>query len=161
MNRADYASPLGNLALFTSDGCLTGVYFADQAHCPPAPRHSSQDTSRATAQARAWLDEYFAGEIPTWTPPVRLNGTPFQLAVWEVLKNIPYASTTTYGEVARALGTRAFQAVGTAIGRNPVSIIIPCHRVVASDGTPGGYAGGVDRKQRLLNFEKATALNRQ
>ena len=78
-----------------------------------------------------------------------------------MLKNIPYASTTTYGEVARALGTRAFQAVGAAIGRNPVSIIIPCHRVVASDGTPGGYAGGVDRKQRLLNFEKSTALNRQ
>lgn len=104
-----------------------------------------------------WLDSYFGGYIPANTPRLRLQGTPFQLRVWEALLEIPYGETETYGALARRLGSSP-RAVGGAVGRNPVSLIVPCHRVVGAGGSLGGYAAGPDRKARLLQLEHAGSL---
>lgn len=107
-----------------------------------------------------WLDLYFSGKKPNFTPTIRLQGTEFRLLVWEILKQIPYGETTTYGEIAkeiaklRGLQQISAQAVGCAVGHNPVSIIIPCHRVIGKNGDLTGYAGGLEIKQFLLNCEK-------
>ena len=111
--------------------------------------------------AKAWLDIYFSGQKPDFTPPLHLAGTKFQTAVWERLLQIPYGTTTTYGNIAGELSgtggnkTMSAQAVGGAVGRNPVSIIVPCHRVVGSRGQLTGYAGGLERKRSLLKLEGA------
>lgn len=108
---------------------------------------------------KQWLDIYFRGEIPDFTPPLRLKGTPFRKMVWEILLSISYGQTMTYGEIAskiaeqRGLARMSAQAVGSAVGHNPISIIVPCHRVVGSDGSLTGYAGGVERKAALLALE--------
>lgn len=108
---------------------------------------------------KTWLDIYFSGKEPDFTPPLHLTGSPFRLSVWKLLQQIPYGKTMTYGELARRIaGQRGLphmsaQAVGGAVGHNPISIIVPCHRVVGSDGSLTGYAGGVDKKQRLLALE--------
>ena len=109
--------------------------------------------------ARKWLDIYFTGKEPDFMPPVHMIGSPFRLSVWELLRKIPYGETVTYGELAkmvaekRGLSRMSAQAVGGAVGHNEISIIVPCHRVVGSDGSLTGYAGGVDRKERLLTLE--------
>lgn len=101
---------------------------------------------------------YFAGRKPDFTPPLVFECTDFQRRVWQALNEIPYGQTTTYGEIARRIGCRSAQAVGSAVGRNPIAIIIPCHRVIGTDGTLTGYAFGLDRKQYLLQLESCNRL---
>ena len=105
-------------------------------------------------EAIRWLDIYFAGARPGFLPPMSLTGTDFQKAVWQELLKIPYGETTTYGQLAQHLGCRSAQAVGQAVRRNPIAIIIPCHRVMGADGGLVGYAYGVDRKRQLLAWER-------
>ena len=113
----------------------------------------------ALEMAKTWLDIYFSGKEPDFMPPIHLTGSPFRLSVWKLLQQIPYGKTMTYGELARRIaGQRGIshmsaQAVGGAVGHNPISIIVPCHRVVGSDGSLTGYAGGVERKEQLLALE--------
>ena len=150
-------SPIGRL-LLTSDGhALTGLWMLD------ADRHSTRveeglELSPETfGEAAAQLEAYFAGDLKEFTVPLAPSGTPFQLAVWTQLTAIPYGSTVSYGDIARALGKRlvASRAVGLANGANPISIIVPCHRVIGSDGSLTGYGGGLDRKELLLRLEGA------
>ena len=101
-----------------------------------------------------WLDLYFSGRQPDFTPPLSLTGTDFQRRVWQALLEIPYGQTVSYGELARRIGCRSAQAVGQAVGKNPISIIVPCHRVVGSDGSMTGYAYGIEKKQYLLHLEQ-------
>jgi methylated-DNA-[protein]-cysteine S-methyltransferase len=150
------SSPIGRL-LLTGDGrALTGLWMLD------ADRHSARasglTSSPATfAEVASQLEEYFAGDRKEFTVPLAPTGTPFQLAVWTQLTTIPYGSTVSYGDIARALGKRlvASRAVGLANGANPISVIVPCHRVIGSDGSLTGYGGGLDRKELLLRLEGA------
>jgi methylated-DNA-[protein]-cysteine S-methyltransferase len=149
------ASPLGDL-LLTGDGqALTGLYMLDAGAKPPAPEWP-RDPAQFTAVA-AELDEYFQGKRETFTVPLAPSGTDFQMAVWDQLSKIPYGRTVSYGGIAAALGKRpvASRAVGLANGSNPISIIIPCHRVIGADGSLTGYGGGLDRKEWLLRHEGA------
>ncbi|MER5912936.1 methylated-DNA--[protein]-cysteine S-methyltransferase [Streptomyces sp. NPDC001982] len=152
-------SPYGPLTLVAdTDGALCGLYMTEQRHRPPEETFGARDDSLFGA-AEDQLTAYFAGELKEFTLELRLHGTPFQRTVWEQLTRIPYGETRTYGELADALGNpNASRAVGLANGRNPVGIIVPCHRVVGSDGSLTGYGGGLDRKRRLLDFERGTAL---
>ena len=154
----EYQSPLGVLTL-TSDGeALTGLDFG------PASGVTGE-TCPALDAAKRWLDVYFAGSAPDFTPPLHLSGTPFRTAVWELLLTVPYGETTTYGELAARLaqGLRvpkmSAQAVGGAVGKNPVALIVPCHRVIGAGKRLVGYAAGVDKKQALLALE-GTVLDR-
>ncbi|HJZ29396.1 MAG TPA: methylated-DNA--[protein]-cysteine S-methyltransferase [Streptosporangiaceae bacterium] len=150
------SSPIGRL-LLTSDGhALTGLWMLD------ADRHSARDlgltlSPSSFTEVASQLEEYFAGDRKEFTVPLAPAGTPFQLAVWTQLTTIPYGSTVSYGDIARALGKRlvASRAVGLANGANPISIIVPCHRVIGSDGSLTGYGGGLDRKELLLRLEGA------
>ena len=117
----------------------------------PTDADDCDECLRATCR---WLDAYFAGSLPSTLPPLQPHGTPFQQAVWRELLTIPYGATATYGNIARRIGCRSAQAVGQAIGRNPIALLIPCHRVVSSKGTLTGYAYGIERKQWLLQLEK-------
>ena len=107
-----------------------------------------------------WLDIYFSGNIPDFTPPISLSGTPFKLMIWEMLRGIPYGETVSYGDIAkqaaekRGIEKMSSQAVGGAVGKNPVAIIIPCHRVIGADGSLTGYGGGIEKKEFLLRLEK-------
>lgn len=147
-------SPLGPLALVVAeDGALSGVYFADQAHRPDQASFGDLDEAAADDAARQ-LDEYFAGRRTSFELDLAPRGTHFQRQVWDALQHVEYGRTVTYGELAVSLGSpKASRAVGLAVGRNPISIIIGCHRVVAANGALTGYAGGVDRKQFLLDLE--------
>jgi methylated-DNA-[protein]-cysteine S-methyltransferase len=151
-----YASPLGSLLLAASAQGLCGLYFDEHRHFRgPQGWIASQDHPHLR-RAAAQLDEYFAGCRSTFDLPLDLRGTPFQRKVWEQLAQVRYGATATYLLHAQAVGAgHAVRAVGTAIGRNPVSIIVPCHRIVASNGALAGYAGGLERKRYLLAFEAA------
>lgn len=109
-------------------------------------------------EARRWLDCYFEGNIPNWMPHLQLEGTPFQQRVWQELIHIPYGRTVSYGQLAERIGCRSAQAVGGAVGRNPVAIIVPCHRVVGADGSLTGFAYGLERKRWLLTHEAQTTI---
>ncbi len=152
-----YESPLGLLSLSADGEGVTGLDFLKGEQ--PGPCRG--DEAPALSAARRWLDLYFSGKRPDFTPPLHLEGTPFQTEVWELLLRIPYGETTTYGALAGELGRRrggapmAAQAVGGAVGRNPVAIIVPCHRVIGGDGRLVGYASGLDLKARLLTLEGA------
>ncbi|MFF7896998.1 methylated-DNA--[protein]-cysteine S-methyltransferase [Streptomyces sp. NPDC007907] len=151
-------SPYGPLTLVADDGVLCGLYMTDQRHRPPEESFGTRDDT-LFAEAEEQLKAYFAGELKEFTVPLRLNGTPFQRRVWDELRRIPYGETRTYGRLADALGTpAASRAVGLANGRNPIGIIVPCHRVIGANGSLTGYGGGLDRKQRLLDFERGAAL---
>ncbi|WP_327342796.1 methylated-DNA--[protein]-cysteine S-methyltransferase [Streptomyces europaeiscabiei] len=151
-------SPYGPLTLVADDGVLCGLYMTEQRHRPPEESFGVRDDT-GFAEPGEQLEAYFAGELKEFTLELRLHGTPFQRLVWEQLTRIPYGETRSYGDLAGALGNpKASRAVGLANGRNPVGIIVPCHRVVGSDGSLTGYGGGVERKQRLLDFEQGTAL---
>jgi methylated-DNA-[protein]-cysteine S-methyltransferase len=150
-------SPIGRL-LLTGDGhALTGLWMLD------GDRHSARVEASLTpspatfTEVAAQLEEYFAGDRKEFTVPLAPSGTPFQLAVWTQLTKIPYGSTASYGDIARALGKRlvASRAVGLANGANPISVIVPCHRVIGSDGSLTGYGGGLERKELLLRLEGA------
>ncbi len=147
-------SPVGALTL-TGDGeALSGVFMHEHRHRPPLPAGAVRD-DRAFPAARAQLDAYFAGDLRAFDVPLAVAGTPFQRAVWDALMAIPYGRTLSYGELARRLGRPgAARAVGLANGRNPVSIIVPCHRVIGAGGALTGYGGGVERKRWLLAHER-------
>lgn len=162
---AHYNSPLGGITLASDGQALTGLWLDGQKHfgstlgmqaaLPATGRTQEYSPTKIPVfdKTRHWLDIYFAGQIPDFTPPLQLLGTAFQQRVWKSLLAIPYGQTVTYGELARRLECRSAQAVGGAVGRNPVSIIVPCHRVVGSDGSLTGYAAGLDRKRALLQLE--------
>ncbi len=135
-------SPYGPLTLVADDGVLCGLYMTDQRHRPPEETFGAPDDTPFTETAEQ-LDAYFAGDLTEFTVPLRLHGTSFQLRVWEQLRRIPYGETRTYGELAALLGNpKASRAVGLANGRNPVGVIVPCHRVIGSTGALTGYGGG-------------------
>ena len=151
-----YASPLGPILLAADETGLTGLWFEGQKYFPSflGVDYQEKETPVLTETAR-WLDVYFSGKDPDILPPLHPQGSPFRQAVWDILLTIPRGQTMTYGEIARRLGVHRAQAVGGAVGHNPISILIPCHRVVGSDGSLTGYAGGFDRKTRLLQLEGA------
>ncbi len=155
-----YKSSLEKIIL-TSDGkSLTGLWFDGQKHFPQELLPESTETElQIFEQTCQWLDIYFSGKAPDFTPPVSLQTTPFRRAVYDILLTIPYGQTMTYGEIAsiierqRGVERMSAQAVGGAVGHNPIGIIIPCHRVIGTDGSLTGYAGGLDRKIALLRLE--------
>ena len=151
-----YASPLGPILLAADETGLTGLWFEGQKYFPSflGVDYQEKETPVLTETAR-WLDVYFSGKDPGFLPPLHPQGSPFRQAVWNILLTIPRGQTMTYGEIARRLDVHSAQAVGGAVGHNPISILIPCHRVVGSDGSLTGYAGGFDRKTRLLQLEGA------
>jgi methylated-DNA-[protein]-cysteine S-methyltransferase len=152
--RLDHPGPLGPLTLVAQGGALIGIYFpAHKPGGPPAGKTVSADP--ALDETRRQLDAYFAGKRQSFALPLRPTGTPFQARVWLELQRIKYGATETYGAIALALGQpTATRAAASAIARNPISIIIPCHRVVGANGALTGFAGGVDRKRRLLGLEQ-------
>lgn len=152
-------TPLGNMLLARTEHGLAGVWFEGQKH-HPAPIAAAQcDDDALLRRAADQLLAYFAGDALVFDVPLDLQGTPFQRSVWTALLAIPGGETRSYGEIAKALGTAsAVRAVGGAVGRNPVSVIVPCHRVVGSDGSLTGYAGGVDRKRALLALERRVEI---
>ena len=139
-----FSSPAGLIQIIAEENALTGIYFVET-------KTEEETDSPVILAAKQWLSDYFVGLQPDPnTIPVRLNGTAFQLAVWEILKEIPYGKTVTYGDITKRFGRpMSAQAVGNAVGRNPVSILIPCHRVLGADGSLTGYAGGVEIKRFL------------
>lgn len=151
-----YASPLGPILLAADETGLTGLWFEAQKYFPSfsGVEYQEKETPVLTETVR-WLDVYFSGKDPGFLPPLHPQGSPFRQTVWDILLTIPRGQTMTYGEIARRLGVHSAQAVGGAVGHNPISILIPCHRVVGSDGSLTGYAGGLDRKTRLLQLEGA------
>lgn len=150
-----YDSPLGGITMASDGRSLTGLWFDGQAHFGTtlSPEHEEKHLP-VFEQADQWLDSYFSGKVPDCAPSVSLEGTPFQKAVWELLLTIPYGCTVTYGQLARMLNIPCAQAVGGAVARNPVSLIVPCHRVVGKNGSLTGYAGGIHIKRELLTLEK-------
>jgi O-6-methylguanine DNA methyltransferase len=146
-------SPIGPLRLTASDGALTGVYMNDQRHAPMLPDDLGHDDTWF-ADIATQLDAYFHGDLTVFDLPMSLRGTDFQCSVWKQLSAIPYGETISYGELARRVGNpKASRAVGLANGRNPISIIVPCHRVIGANGSLTGYGGGLERKTWLLQHE--------
>ena len=157
-----YSSELGDILLAADEIGLTGLWFFGQSYfADTLPAEQIAQETPILAQAREWLDEYFSGKEPDFTPTLHPIGSPFRQAVWKLLLQIPYGQTTTYGEIARQLEKlqnrphMSAQAVGGAVGHNGISIIIPCHRVVGTKGSLTGYAGGLDKKMALLELEHA------
>lgn len=157
-----YESPLGGILLAADETGLTGLWFDGEKYYADnlAAEHEARDT-QALGAAKRWLDVYFAGKEPDFLPPLHPIGSAFRKEVWQLLLEIPYGQTTTYGALARRLaelrGLRhmSAQAVGGAVGHNEISILIPCHRVVGTSGSLTGYAGGIDKKLSLLRLEQA------
>ncbi len=155
-----YSSPLGQILLCADEMGLTGLWFMGQKYFAPGMDESWQERESALlSDAKGWLDAYFDRREPGVSLPLHLKGTVFQRSVWEILQAIPYGETRTYGQIAALLAKKqglphmSAQAVGGAVGRNPISIIVPCHRVVGAKGSLTGYAGGLDRKTALLALE--------
>ena len=155
-----YASPVGDMLLAADGIGLTGVWFdGEKFFADNLPAEHAERETPTLAAAKRWLDIYFASKEPDFTPPLHPVGSPFRLKVWDILLQIPYGQTVTYGWIARELAAReglarmSAQAVGGAVGHNEISIIIPCHRVVGTSGSLTGYAGGMDRKIALLKTE--------
>lgn len=155
-----YSSPVGGILLAADDIGLTGLWFDGEKFYAKSldPVHTEKEVPVFKGVKR-WLDLYFSGKKPDFMPPVHMIGSAFQLSVWNILTEIPYGQTTTYGEIARQIAARrgvdrmSAQAVGGAVGHNEISIIVPCHRVVGTNGSLTGYAGGVDKKVHLLTLE--------
>lgn len=158
----DLISPLGELTASAENGALTGLWFIGQKYHPSdRDKWIYQPDHPVFIKLRRWLENYFAGKSGAEPPALKPSGTAFQKSVWGMLLEIPYGRVTTYKEIAKTLaetkGLRSMsaQAVGGAVGRNPISILIPCHRVVGANGGLTGYAGGLDKKEALLRIEKA------
>ena len=155
-----YASPLGGMTLVSDGTALVGLYFDGQKYFAEGlDAKRTQKNLPIFEEARRWLDVYFSGRKPDFMPVLAPHGTAFQQSVWEILRTIPYGQTVTYGAIARRIeqntGCRmSAQAVGGAVGRNPISILIPCHRVIGTNGSLTGYAGGIDKKAYLLRIEE-------
>ena len=160
-----YHSPIGDILLAADDIGLTGLWFEGQKYFALHlnQEHQEKDLSVFT-EAKRWLDIYFSGKEPDFTVPLHFIGTDFQKDVWKILCSIPYGKTMTYGEIAeiialkRGLKHMSAQAVGGAVGHNPISILVPCHRVIGSNGSLTGYAGGIDKKNKLLTLERCKVL---
>ena len=156
-----YDSPLDGILLAADEAGLTGLWFDGEKYFADAlaPEHAAQETP-ILLKAKLWLDVYFRGQEPDFTPLLHPIGSPFRQEVWELLLQIPYGQTTTYGALAKQMAAKhglsrmSAQAVGGAVGHNEISIIIPCHRVVGTSGSLTGYAGGIDKKVKLLTLEK-------
>lgn len=155
-----YKSPLGNILLAADEVGLTGLWFEGQKYfANTLPDEQIPQETEILKEAKEWLDVYFSGKEPQFTPPLHPAGSAFRQDVWQILLQIPYGQTITYGEIARRMAEKqnisqmSAQAVGGAVGHNEVSIIIPCHRVVGTNGSLTGYAGGIDKKIELLKLE--------
>jgi len=149
------SSPLGRILLAADDGGLTMINFQDGAGARRPPL-GSVESAAPFKEAKNQLRSYFRGELKKFSLPLSPQGTPFQRSVWQALRDIPYGKTISYRELARRVGTpTAWRAVGGANKRNPLPIVVPCHRVIASDGSLSGYYGGTDLKERLLKLEAA------
>ena len=155
-----YKSLIGDILLAADEIGLTGLWFEGQKYfANTLPNDHIQQETEILTEAKRWLDVYFSGEEPNFTPPLHPNGSTFRKAVWQILLEIPYGQTITYGEIARRIAVMkntshmSAQAVGGAVGHNEISIIIPCHRVVGTNGSLTGYAGGIDKKISLLKLE--------
>lgn len=155
-----YDSPLGGILLAADETGLTGLWFDGQKFfARDLPAERVEQNTPALSEVKRWLDIYFTGKEPDFMPPLHPIGSAFRRSVWDILLRIPYGQTTTYGEIARQLAEKqgrpriAAQAVGGAVGHNKISIIIPCHRVVGTNGSLTGYAGGIDKKVKLLEWE--------
>lgn len=151
-----YPSPLGDITLESDGISLIGLWFDGRGLSADMPDKAYEARSDLPVfnEARQWLDIYFKGGIPHFTPPLRMEGSTFRQRVWQELLKIPYGCQVSYGDIARCLGYRSAQAVGGAVGHNPISLIVPCHRVVGADGSMTGYGGGIDRKIQLLELER-------
>jgi methylated-DNA-[protein]-cysteine S-methyltransferase len=148
-----FLSPLGQLLLVSDGEALTGLYLSAPKGTD-APCDTGDQDESPLREASAQLQAYFAGELRVFDLPLRMTGTPFQRLVWDELLRIPYGTTISYGELARRIGRpSASRAVGAANGQNPIALIVPCHRVIGSNGTLTGYGGGLDRKEWLLQHE--------
>lgn len=161
-----YQSPLGSILLAADETGLTGLWFMGQKYFAASLDPENQERKiPVLAKAGHWLDIYFSGKEPEFQVPLHITGTKFQQKVWKLLCGIPYGETVTYGELARLIaaqdktGRISAQAVGGAVGRNPVCVMVPCHRVIGSDGSLTGYAGGVERKAALLRMESESREN--
>ena len=151
------STPLGDLTLVADDGVLTGVYFPHHWRRPDPSVFGERD-DRVFGPVREQLAEYFAGQRTAFDVPARADGDEFQHRVWDVIAAIPYGETVSYGEIARRLGDGVLaKDVGSATGRNPLAVVVPCHRVVGKDGSLTGYAGGLKRKRYLLDLESAAS----
>lgn len=151
----NYSSPEGEILLAANDNGLTGLWFYGAKYFAADLEDArTEKLTPVLRQTLRWLDTYFSGSEPDFMPPLELHGSDFRRCVWAELAKIPYGETVTYGEIAKKLGVKSAQAVGGAVGHNPVSIIVPCHRVLGADGSLTGYAGGTDKKARLLELER-------
>lgn len=155
-----YSSPLGKITLASNGNELIGLWFEGQKYFGSTLNGEYKQKSLPVFEQTAkWLDIYFSGQNPNFTPPLYLSSTLFRNEVWKILLTIPYGKIMTYGEIAKLIAENrgvekmSAQSVGGAVGHNPISIIVPCHRVVGTDGSLTGYAGGVDIKEKLLKFE--------
>ena len=156
-----YDSPLGGITLACDGEALTGLWFDDPKRQTAEPdRPAEAGALPVLEETKRWLDLYFSGRDPGFTPKLKIQGTAFRKTVWEILLTIPYGKTVTYGEVAERaarqmhLPRMSAQAVGGAVGHNEIALIIPCHRVIGADGSLTGYAGGIERKRMLLEMER-------
>ena len=157
-----YQSPLGRIYLTCVDEGLRGLWFEGQRYFAAGTGETrTMEHHPVLLEAAAWLDAYFSGQRPQSHPPLHPSGTAFQLQVWKELLRIPYGASVSYGEIARRMGETSARAVGGAIGRNHISLIVPCHRVVGADGSLTGYAGGTERKAWLLEWERAHGSGRK
>jgi methylated-DNA-[protein]-cysteine S-methyltransferase len=156
VNHTTTGSPIGELTLVARGGRLTGVYFPHHWY-KPDPAGFGLRTETGLEEATSQLAEYFAGQRTSFDLPLEARGDPFKIRVWDLIKAIPYGQTVSYGDLAAKLGEATAQEVGAAVGRNPLSVIVPCHRVVGKDGSLTGYAGGLARKRFLLDLEQESA----
>ena len=172
---SEYNSPLGTITVACDDEAIIGLWFNGQRHfgniLPSKTVEIGENEFRTLTvggkaralleEARRWMDVYFSGQEPDFLPPLRYDSTPFRKAVCDIMLTIPYGKTMTYGEIADMIATErgvekmSAQAVGGAVGHNPISLMIPCHRVVGTNGSLTGYGGGIDRKVKLLELENA------
>lgn len=155
-----YLSPIGGITLSSDGESLTGLWFDGQKHFGDTlPQNYEEEELPVFGQAVRWLDTYFCGQAPGFTPPLLMQTTPFRKAVWEIMLTIPFGKTMTYGEIAQKLAEQnglkkmSARAVGGAVGHNPISLMIPCHRVIGANGSLTGYAGGIRKKAYLLTLE--------
>ena len=155
-----YQSPIGGILLAADNKGLTGLWFEGQKYYAQdlEAEHEEKEIP-VLKQTKQWLDIYFSGQEPDFMPPLHMIGSPFQLEVWAILRAIPYGKTISYGEIAKQIAKKrgkshmSAQAVGGAVGHNEISILVPCHRVVGTNKSLTGYAGGVDKKEKLLALE--------
>ena len=153
---AYYTSPVGNILIAATDKGLCGLWFENQKYYASSLRDFKEDKEDPVLKETVrWLDIYFKKEIPDFTPPLDMIGTPFQVRIWEELLTVPYGQTASYKDIAERVFCTSYRAVAQAVARNPVSIIVPCHRIIKADGSLSGYAGGPKIKRQLLQLENS------